>query len=108
MLQDAHLDESDVLAREILFTSPLCISVQILMIYCGIKFRCYSKKKEEHDQNLHVGLFEVVFNIFYYFRISILCLALIMLLVLLHLLISMQKSIDSFTNYLTFNMLLII
>uniref|UniRef100_A0A914Q7R2 Uncharacterized protein n=2 Tax=Panagrolaimus TaxID=55784 RepID=A0A914Q7R2_9BILA len=51
--QDSHFDESDVLAREILLTSPFCILLQVLMLYSGIKFRNYARRKEAHDHTIH-------------------------------------------------------
>uniref|UniRef100_A0AC34RT48 Uncharacterized protein n=1 Tax=Panagrolaimus sp. JU765 TaxID=591449 RepID=A0AC34RT48_9BILA len=43
--QDAHLSESDYLAREILLVSPGCMSMQMLMIYIGFKFREFLKRQ---------------------------------------------------------------
>ena len=53
--QDANVDDSDVLAREILLTSPFCILLQTIMLYCGLKFRSYARKKEAHDHTIQVS-----------------------------------------------------
>lgn len=52
--QDAHVDESDILAREILLFSPVCICVQALMLYSGLKFREYLKNQIASETALGV------------------------------------------------------
>uniref|UniRef100_A0A7E4ZTJ2 MARVEL domain-containing protein n=1 Tax=Panagrellus redivivus TaxID=6233 RepID=A0A7E4ZTJ2_PANRE len=41
--QDAHLDESDILARQVVTLTPLCAIFQVAMIYIGYKYIQYIK-----------------------------------------------------------------